>query len=152
MIHSPAASRGHADVHANAYGLCCHQKPCRCSWTCLLQGTILVSMAHVAPETMLMSLTCAATKGRDGVHDPCSSKGSCSWSVLSLEYMLRSLACAETGDYVDVASVCCHQNPCGSPQLMLPWTIKGKGASYFCSRIDDSQLRKKDIEHFWVNS
>lgn len=54
-VYSPAATRGHVDV----CGLCCSRG--------LLLRSMWVSVAHLAPEAMLMSMACAAATGYDGV-------------------------------------------------------------------------------------
>lgn len=72
-VHGQAASAVHIDVH----GLC-------------------------YPGCHVMCLVCAATKGYDGIHIPCFSRGNC-WCpqyVLPLETKHMSLAHADAGAHV----------------------------------------------------
>lgn len=79
-------------------GLCCHLKPCWCSWDKLPQGIILAPMACVALAGLLMSLICAAAEGCAvvcGLYCPwrlcwsvaCADVGQCGcqWSMVLLE-------------------------------------------------------------------
>lgn len=91
------------EVHVDGSGLCCclNRVDVLDLVAILLQGTILVSLAHV-PETMLMTMACIAVEGHDGICGPCYNKGArwCSWSVLLPETMLSPMACADAGEYV----------------------------------------------------
>lgn len=67
------------EVMLIVHGSCYHQGPDGL-WSPragLLSETILVSVVTVATEAMLMSLSCTATKGYDGVHGLCYSRGFC---------------------------------------------------------------------------
>lgn len=62
------------EVHVVVSGLCCFLNHVDNSWVGLLQGTILVSVAHV-PEAMLMTMACIATEGHDGIRGLCYNTG-----------------------------------------------------------------------------
>lgn len=100
-------TKGYVDV----CGLCYCLEQCWCPWTGLPLGIMLVSVAHVAPDTML-------------IFWPVPWQAIfCSWSILPPETML-----AEEGGYVDVcrpwyclvchvdvSSLWCHLMPCCCP-------------------------------------
>lgn len=51
-----------------------------------------------------------------------------------------------------VYDLCCRQKPCGSPESVLPLTVKGKEATIAMVLMTaDAQLRKRDTGGFYDN-
>lgn len=144
------------EVHADAHGWL---GPCWCLCSKMSMRAILGSMVFLQLGTKLMAMACATTKGHADVQCLCCHlKPDWSlWAGLSLEFTLLSMAHIATGDHAEVYDTYWCQRPCGCLwSLLLPNTMgesmihaaNGKGQRSFCSGINDSQLRMRDMEGF----